>query len=54
MRTLAARLDVVPMALYKHVTNKDALIDGMIDTVIAGYRPADAGLRGVAACARTR
>ena len=24
MRRLAARLDVVPMALYKHVTNKRA------------------------------
>ena len=33
MRTLAQRLDVVPMALYKHVANKEELIDGMVDSV---------------------
>jgi AcrR family transcriptional regulator len=33
MRTLAERLSVVPMALYKHVTSKDDLLDGMIDAV---------------------
>ena len=33
MRTLAQRLGVVPMALYKHVANKDDLIDGMVDRV---------------------
>lgn len=37
MRRLAQRLDVVPMALYKHVANKDDLLDGMADTVIAGF-----------------
>jgi AcrR family transcriptional regulator len=37
MRNLAARLDVVPMALYKHVANKEDLLDGMVDTVIASY-----------------
>jgi AcrR family transcriptional regulator len=51
MRTLAQRLGVVPMALYKHVTNKDDLLDGMVDrvwaevdapTVEAGWR---AGMR---------
>jgi AcrR family transcriptional regulator len=33
MRALAQELGVVPMALYKHVANKDALIDGMVDIV---------------------
>jgi AcrR family transcriptional regulator len=33
MRRLAQDLDVVPMALYKHVANKDELLDGMVDLV---------------------
>jgi AcrR family transcriptional regulator len=33
MRGLAQELGVVPMALYKHVANKDALLDGMVDIV---------------------
>ncbi|MCB0898159.1 MAG: TetR/AcrR family transcriptional regulator C-terminal domain-containing protein [Actinobacteria bacterium] len=37
MRNLAARLDVVPMALYKHVTNKSDLLDGMVETLVASY-----------------
>ncbi|WP_322098016.1 TetR/AcrR family transcriptional regulator [Nakamurella alba] len=37
MRRLAARLGVVPMALYKHVVNKDDLLGGMVDTVIGEY-----------------
>ncbi|GAA4600472.1 AcrR family transcriptional regulator [Actinoplanes octamycinicus] len=36
MRNLAQELGVVPMALYKHVANKDELLDGMVDTVVAG------------------
>jgi len=35
MRALAQELGVVPMALYKHVTNKDELLDGMIDLVFS-------------------
>lgn len=35
MRTLASELDVVPMALYKHVDNKKDLLDGMIDVVFS-------------------
>lgn len=35
MRRLAEVLDVAPMALYRHVENKDDLIDGMIDLVFA-------------------
>ena len=34
MRRLAEALGVVPMALYKHVANKDELLDGMVDAVI--------------------
>jgi AcrR family transcriptional regulator len=33
MRALAQKLGVVPMALYKHVANKDELLDGMVDIV---------------------
>lgn len=34
MRRLAQELDVVPMALYKHVANKEQLLDGMVETVV--------------------
>ncbi len=33
MRALAQELGVVPMALYRHVANKEDLLDGMIDIV---------------------
>src|SRR5665811_2541629 len=33
MRRLAQELGVVPMALYKHVANRDELLDGMVDIV---------------------
>lgn len=39
MRNLAQELGVVPMALYKHVTNKDELLDGMIDVVVGEIDP---------------
>ncbi|WLS44593.1 TetR/AcrR family transcriptional regulator C-terminal domain-containing protein [Micromonospora profundi] len=39
MRNLAKDLQVVPMALYKHVANKDELLDGMIDVVVAEIDP---------------
>ena len=39
MRRLAQELDVVPMALYKHVANKDELLDGMIDAIITEIDP---------------
>jgi AcrR family transcriptional regulator len=35
MRKLAEVLEVAPMALYRHVANRDDLIDGMIDLVFA-------------------
>jgi AcrR family transcriptional regulator len=40
MRSLAQELGVVPMALYKHVANKDELIDGMVDVVVGEIDPA--------------
>ena len=48
MRNLAEKLGVVPMALYKHVANKDELLDAMVDVVFgevafstgAGWRTA--------------
>jgi AcrR family transcriptional regulator len=39
MRRLARELGVVPMALYKHVANKDEMLDGMIDVVVAEIDP---------------
>jgi AcrR family transcriptional regulator len=39
MRRLADELGVVPMALYKHVADKDDLLDGMVDTVIGEFQP---------------
>jgi AcrR family transcriptional regulator len=35
MRRLAQELGVAPMALYRHVANKDDLIDGLIDVVFS-------------------
>jgi AcrR family transcriptional regulator len=34
MRRLAQALDVVPMALYRHVANKDELLDALVDVVV--------------------
>ena len=39
MRRLASELGVVPMALYKHVANKEELLDGMVDLVIVEIDP---------------
>ncbi|MFD2767194.1 TetR/AcrR family transcriptional regulator [Micromonospora eburnea] len=49
MRNLAQDLGVVPMALYKHVANKDELLDGMIDVVVSEIDPPvpDAGWKDV-------
>ena len=35
MRKLAEVLDVAPMALYRHVADKEDLVDGMIDVVFS-------------------
>ncbi|MEA5454772.1 TetR/AcrR family transcriptional regulator C-terminal domain-containing protein [Sinomonas sp. JGH33] len=40
MRKLSQTLGVVPMALYKHVANKEELLDGMIDVVVGEIEPA--------------
>lgn len=43
MRKVAARLGVEAMSLYHHVANKDALLDGMVDAVMAEFEvPAEA------------
>src|SRR5215207_8466343 len=34
MRRLAQELGVVPMALYKHVANKEEMLDGMVDAIV--------------------
>lgn len=39
MRRLAQELEVVPMALYKHVANKDELLDGMVDVIVREIDP---------------
>jgi AcrR family transcriptional regulator len=39
MRRLAQELGVVPMALYKHVRNKEELLDGMVEVVIGEIDP---------------
>jgi len=39
MRRLAEELGVVPMALYKHVANKEELLDSMVDVVVAEIDP---------------
>jgi len=39
MRKIAQELGVVPMALYKHVSNKDELLDGMVDVVVGEIDP---------------
>jgi AcrR family transcriptional regulator len=39
MRKLAEQLGVVPMALYKHVSNKEEMLDGMVDVVVGEIDP---------------
>jgi AcrR family transcriptional regulator len=39
MRRLAQELQVVPMALYKHVANKEELLDGMVDVIVGEIEP---------------
>ncbi|MFC4019222.1 TetR/AcrR family transcriptional regulator C-terminal domain-containing protein [Micromonospora sp. GCM10011542] len=45
MRNLAQALGVVPMALYKHVANKEELLDGMVEVIVGEIDPptVDAG-----------
>ena len=39
MRKIAQEMGVVPMALYKHVSSKEDLLDGMVDAVISEIDP---------------
>ncbi len=39
MRRLADELGVVPMALYKHVANKEELLDGMVEVIVGEIDP---------------
>jgi AcrR family transcriptional regulator len=43
MRNLAQELGVVPMALYKHVANKEQLLDGMVDLIVSEIEPPTGG-----------
>lgn len=43
MRGLAQELGVVPMALYRHVANRDELLDGMVDIVFGEMDSPSAG-----------
>ena len=44
MHAVAQRLGVTPMALYRHVDGKQAVLDGMVERLLTGYPlpPADA------------
>ena len=44
MRKIAQELGVVPMALYRHVANKDELLDGMVDVVVGEIDPPETGV----------
>jgi AcrR family transcriptional regulator len=43
MRRVAQELGVVPMALYRHVANKDAMLTGMVDVVVGEIDPPAGG-----------
>ncbi|WP_104175763.1 TetR/AcrR family transcriptional regulator [Arthrobacter sp. Y81] len=43
MRRLAQELGVVPMALYKHVANKEELLDGMVGVIVGEIDPPVSG-----------
>jgi AcrR family transcriptional regulator len=43
MRKLAQELGVVPMAIYKHVANKDELLDGLVDVIVGEIDPPAGG-----------
>ncbi len=43
IRTLATTLGVKPMAVYHHVANKDAILDGVVDLVFGEFEHAAPG-----------
>ncbi|MFD0361424.1 TetR/AcrR family transcriptional regulator [Nocardia sp. GCM10030253] len=49
MRKLAQELGVVPMALYKHIANKEELLSGMVDVVVGEIGPPEPGVEWKAA-----
>lgn len=44
MRALADRVGVTPMALYRHVKDKAALLDGMVGRLLSALLPSDSAL----------
>ena len=36
MRAVAARVGITPMALYRHVADKESLLDGVLETAVTG------------------
>jgi AcrR family transcriptional regulator len=48
MHAVAQRLGVTPMALYRHVDGKQALLDGLVERLLTGHplAPADAPWSG--------
>src|SRR4051794_12603747 len=44
MRNLAEQLGVVPMALYKHVANKEELLEGMVGVIVGEIAPPAQGV----------
>lgn len=46
MRRLGAALEVEAMSLYHHVPNKDALLDGLVDAIVAELNDATRGSTG--------
>ncbi|GAA4607266.1 TetR/AcrR family transcriptional regulator C-terminal domain-containing protein [Actinoallomurus liliacearum] len=43
MRAVAERVGVTPMALYRHVSGKAALLDAVVGRLLAAFLPPDAG-----------
>lgn len=41
MRRLAETVGVTPMALYKHVSNREDLIDTMVERIVSAFRVSD-------------
>ena len=39
MHAVAGRLHVTPMALYRHVADKEALLDGLVELLLTEYSP---------------
>jgi AcrR family transcriptional regulator len=52
MRKVAQELDVVPMALYRHVANKEEMLDGIVDLVVGEIDPPETDLDGKQAMRR--